>query len=364
MKLRDICNKLEEWAPLAYQESYDNSGLIVGDPETDVKGVLVSLDCLECVVDEAISKDCNVVVSHHPIVFAGLKSLTGKNYVERTVLKAIKNNIALYAIHTNLDNVDTGVNKMIADRLSLQNVKILEPKKDGLKMLITYVPNRHVESVCTALFAQGAGSIGEYSECHFSVDGIGTFKGSDNSNPVVGQKGVRESVSEQRIELVFPSYIESKVVSTLKTIHPYEEVAYSVLSLNNKNENVGSGMIGEISEPLNEMEFLKNLKIKLKTDCIRHTSLLNSKIKKVAICGGSGRFLLNAAKQSGADVFITSDFKYHEFFEAENRILLADIGHYESEQFTIKLIADFLNKNFPRFAVHLSKVNTNPINYL
>ena len=364
MKLRDICNKLEEWAPLAYQESYDNSGLIVGDPETDVKGVLVSLDCLECVVDEAISKDCNVVVSHHPIVFAGLKSLTGKNYVERTVLKAIKNNIALYAIHTNLDNIDTGVNKMIADRLSLQNVKILEPKKGSLKMLITYVPNSHVESVRTALFAQGAGSIGEYSECHFSVDGIGTFKGSDNSNPAVGQKSIRESVSEQRIELVFPSYIESKVLSTLKIIHPYEEVAYSVLSLNNKNENVGSGMIGEISEPLNEMEFLKNLKIKLKTDCIRYTSLLNSKIKKVAICGGSGRFLLNAAKQSDADIFITSDFKYHEFFDAENRILIADIGHYESEQYTMDLIADFLRKKFPKFAIHLSKVNTNPINYL
>ena len=253
---------------------------------------------------------------------------------------------------------------MIADRLSLQNVKILEPKKDGLKMLITYVPNSHVESVRTALFAQGAGSIGEYSECHFSVDGIGTFKGSDNSNPAVGQKGVRESVSEQRIELVFPSYIESKVISTLKTIHPYEEVAYSVLSLNNKNENVGSGMIGEISKPLNEMEFLKNLKIKLKTDCIRYTSLLNSKIKKVAICGGAGCFLLSAAKQSGADIFITSDFKYHEFFDAENRILIADIGHYESEQYTMDLIADFLRKNFPKFAIRLSKVNTNPINYL
>lgn len=363
MKLRDICNKLEEWAPLAYQESYDNSGLIVGDPETDVKGVLVSLDCLECVVDEAISKDCNIVVSHHPIVFAGLKSLTGKNYVERTVLKAIKNNIALYAIHTNLDNIDTGVNKMIADRLSLQNVKILKPKKDGLKMLITYVPNSHVESVRTALFAQGAGSIGEYSECHFSVDGIGTFKGSDNSNPAVGQKDIRESVSEQRIELVFPSYIESKVISTLKTIHPYEEVAYSVLSLINKNENIGSGMIGEISEPLNEMEFLKKLKSKLKTDCIRYTSLLNSKIKKVALCGGAGRFLLSDAKQSGADIFITSDLKYHDFFDAENRILIADIGHYESEQYTMDLITDFLRKNFPKFAIHLSKVNTNPINY-
>ncbi|MCS5663003.1 MAG: Nif3-like dinuclear metal center hexameric protein [Flavobacteriales bacterium] len=364
MKLRELCTKLEEWAPLAYQESYDNSGLITGDPEQELKGVLVSLDCLENVVEEAIKRNCNVIVSHHPIVFKGLKSLTGKNYVERTVLKAIKNDIALYAIHTNLDNIHTGVSKMMADRLGLQNTKVLAPKNGLLKMLVTYVPENSAEKVRSALFAAGAGSLGAYSECNFSVDGTGTFKGSELSNPTIGVRGVREQVSEERIELVFPSYIESRVISTLKNTHPYEEVAYSIVSIDNANQFVGSGMIGELPEPLNEMEFLKNLKEKLKTDCIRHTSLLNNKIKKVALCGGAGSSLLNAAKQSDADVFITGDFKYHEFFDAENSILIADIGHYESEQYTMDLIADFLRKNFPKFAVHLSKVNTNPINYL
>ena len=364
MKLRELCRKLEEWAPLAYQESYDNSGLIVGDPEQVLKGVLVSLDCLENVVEEAKKRNCNVIVSHHPIVFKELKSLTGKNYVERTVLKAIKNDIALYAIHTNLDNVHTGVSKMMADRLGLKNTRVLAPKNDVLKMLITYVPKNSAEQVRSALFAAGAGSHGAYSECNFSVEGVGTFKGSEFSNPTIGVKGVREQVIEERIELVFPAYIESGVISTLKKNHPYEEVAYSVFAIDNANQFVGSGIIGELSESLNEKEFLKNLKEKLKTDCIRHTSLLNNKIKKVALCGGAGSFLLKAAKHAEADIFITGDFKYHEFFDAEERILIADIGHYESEQYTMDLIADFLRKNFPKFAIHLSKVNTNPINYL
>lgn len=364
MKLRELCRKLEEWAPLAYQESYDNSGLIVGDPEQDLKGVLVSLDCVEDVVEEAIKRNCNVIVSHHPIVFKGLKSLTGKNYVERTVLKAIKNDIALYAIHTNLDNVHTGVSKMMADRLGLENTRVLEPKNGLLKMLVTYVPKSSAEKVRSALFTAGAGALGEYSECNFSVEGIGTFKGSESSNPAIGVKGVREQVSEERIELVFPSYRESAIISVLKNAHPYEEVAYSIFSIDNANQFVGSGMIGELSESIKEMEFLKNLKEKLKTDCVRHTSLLNNKIKKVALCGGAGSFLLKAAKRAGADIFITGDFKYHEFFDAEDRILIADIGHYESEQYTMDLIADFLRKNFPKFAVHLSEVNTNPINYL
>ena len=364
MKLRELCDKLEEWAPLAYQESYDNSGLIVGDLEQDVTAVLVSLDCLESVVDEAIQRNCNVIVSHHPIVFKGLKSLTGKNYVERTVLKAIKNNIALYAIHTNLDNVSTGVNRMIANRLSIENTRILKPKNSVLRQLITYVPEAHVEQVRSALFAEGAGAVGAYSECHFSVAGTGTFKGAEHAQPVVGQKGIRETVNEHRIELVFPNYLESNVISALKKAHPYEEVAYSIISLNNQNQDVGSGMIGELSEDVTQMEFLTILKEKLKTDCVRHTKLLTTKIKKVALCGGSGSFLINAAKKSGADVFVTSDVKYHEFFDAEDRILIADIGHYESEQFTMDLIADFLLKNFPKFAIHLSKVNTNPINYL
>ena len=364
MNLRELCGKLEEWAPLAYQESYDNSGLIVGDPSQDVKGVLVSLDCVEAVVDEAIAQNCNMIVSHHPIVFKGLKSLTGKDYVERTVVKAIKNDIALYAIHTNLDNVDTGVSKMMADRLGLENTRVLAPKKGLIKQLVTYVPKDSAEIVRKALFEVGAGSIGEYSECNFSMEGQGTFKPSDKANPIIGESGVRELVIEERIELVFAAHQESNVLRALRNSHPYEEIAHSIYSLDNEHQYIGSGMVGELPKAVEEVEFLKSLKEKLKTDCVRHTSLLNKSIKKVALCGGAGSFLLKDAIRAGADVFITGDFKYHEFFDAENKVIIADIGHHESEQYTMDLIADFLRENFPKFAVRLSEVNTNPINYL
>ena len=364
MKLKELCSCLEEWAPLAYQESYDNSGLILGDDSVELTGVLVSLDCVEDVVDEAIARGCNLIVSHHPIVFKGLKSLTGKSYVERTLLKAIKNDIALYAIHTNLDNIHTGVNKMLADKIGLVNTQVLAPKKELIKQLVTYVPTLNAEFVRNELFKIGAGAFAEYSESSFSVSGNGTFKGSENSNPVLGKKGIREEPIEERIEIVFPAFMESLVLSTLKKYHPYEEVAYSVFTIDNENKNIGSGMIAELLEPQNPLDFLKLLKKNLKADGIRYTSVVNKQIKKVAICGGSGSFLLQAAIRSGADIFITGDFKYHEFFDAENKILIADVGHYESEQYTKDLIADFLSEKFPKFAIHLSEVNTNPINYL
>ena len=364
MKLKELCTSLEEWAPLAYQESYDNSGLIVGDLSAELTGALVSLDCVEDVIEEAIAKGCNAIVSHHPIVFKGLKSFTGKNYVERTLIKAIKNDIALYAIHTNLDNIHTGVNKMLADKIGLINTRVLVPKKEVIKQLVTYAMPADADSIRNALFEIGAGALGEYSECSFTVSGSGTFKGSQNSNPVVGEKGIRTCQVEERIEILFPAFMESRVISVLKNSHSYEEVAYSVFNLSNENQNVGSGMIGELSIAENSLDFLGTLKNNLNADGIRYTSLVKNKIKKVAICGGSGSFLLQAAIRSGADVFITGDFKYHEFFDAENKIIIADVGHYESEQYTKDLIADFLSEKFPKFAVHLSKVNTNPINYL
>lgn len=364
MKLKELCTSLEEWAPLAYQESYDNSGLIVGGLSAELTGVLVSLDCVEDVIEEAIAKGCNAIVSHHPIVFKGLKSFTGKNYVERTLVKAIKNDIALYAIHTNLDNIHTGVNKMLADKIGLLNTRVLVPKKEVIKQLVTYAMPADADSIRNALFEIGAGALGEYSECSFTVSGSGTFKGSQNSNPVVGEKGIRTCQVEERIEILFPAFMESRVISVLKNSHSYEEVAYSVFNLSNENQNVGSGMIGELSIAENSLDFLGTLKNNLNADGIRYTSLVKNKIKKVAICGGSGSFLLQAAIRSGADVFITGDFKYHEFFDAENKIIIADVGHYESEQYTKDLIADFLSEKFPKFAVHLSEVNTNPINYL
>ena len=364
MLLKDICNSLESWAPLSYQESYDNSGLIIGNKSTEISAALVSLDCTEEVVDEAISLGCNLIISHHPIIFNGVTNLTGKTYVERTILKAIKNDIALYAIHTNLDNIVTGVNAKISQKIGLVNTRILQPKSAYMKQLIFYVPAESQETVTNAMYDAGAGAIGNYSECSFSVSGVGSFKGLELSNPKIGEKGVRTTLNEQMVALIYPSHKESSILSAMKNAHPYEEVAYHVFTIDNQNQHIGSGMIGDLLEEVSSVEFLKLLKNKMNAACVRHTKFVSDKIKKVALCGGSGSFLLDSAKRSGADVFVTSDFKYHDFFNAENKILIADIGHYESEQYTIELISDFLRKKFPSFAVRLTKVNTNPINYL
>ncbi|MCZ4407355.1 Nif3-like dinuclear metal center hexameric protein [Cryomorphaceae bacterium 1068] len=362
-QIKDICIYLEQWAPPAYSESYDNVGLLVGDRDKEVNGILVSLDCTEAIIDEAIEKGCNLVVSHHPIVFKGLKSLTGKTYVERTILKAIKNGIALYAIHTNLDSVLTGVNGRIADRLELVNRTILNPKKGGLNKLTVFVPKEDAEKVRTALFKAGGGVIGNYSSCSFNVEGTGTFRPEDGAKPTIGAIGKTQMQEESRVEIMFPGYLSSKMLAAMSASHPYEEVAYYLHSLENENQYVGSGMIGELSEKMEASDFLSFLKDSMELKVVRHTKLLQMDIKRVAICGGSGSFLLGDAKRSGADVLITGDFKYHEFFDAEGELMIADIGHYESERFTIDLIADYLRENFTTFAVRLTEVNTNPIHY-
>lgn len=364
MRIKDITDYLESIAPLPYQESYDNSGLIVGDKNATVKKALITLDATEAVIDEAIREKCQLVIAHHPIVFSGLKKLNGKNYVERVVIKAIKNNIAIYAIHTNLDNVHMGVNAKICQRLGLTNCQVLLPKTGLLKKLYTFIPVEHHERVVRAVFEAGAGHIGNYSETGFNSTGIGTFRGNQASNPAIGKKGVLERVNEVRFETVFPSNIQAQVIQALLKAHPYEEVAYDVVSLDNALLNVGSGMVGTLKKPMDELTFLKTVKKQLKTDCIRYTALRNKPVSKVAVCGGAGRFLLPNAIAAGADVFITGDFKYHEFFDAEGKIVVADVGHFESEQFTKDLLAEQISQKFPTFAALISKINTNPIKYL
>lgn len=364
MKVADIVKYLDSIAPPALQEPYDNARLICGDPGMKVSEVLVSLDCTEEVVQDAIDKGCNMIVSHHPIVFGGLKSFTGKNYVERTVMKAIKHDIALFAIHTNLDNVHTGVNKQICDVLGLVDEKILAPKKGLLKKLVVFVPMENVEDVRQAMFDAGAGVIGDYDECSYNLMGEGTFKPGEGTNPHVGEKGSRHVEKEVRVEVVVPSYKLTGVLESMKAAHPYEEVAFDVYSIENVHPLIGSGMIARLKAPLDEKEFLLFVKKELKCGVIRHTPLLGKKIERVALCGGAGSFLLDDAIRSGADVFITGDFKYHQFFDAENKLVIADVGHYESEQYTMELLQSHLSKKFPNFGVRLTDINTNPINYL
>jgi dinuclear metal center YbgI/SA1388 family protein len=364
MKIAEIIQTIEDFAPLSYQETYDNSGLLIGDKTTECSGVLICLDALESVVDEAIAKGCNLVVAHHPIIFEGLKKITGKNYIERTVLKAIKHDIAIYAVHTNLDNVRLGVNKSIAQKLGLVNCEILEPKRDVLKKLSTFAPATSRDALLNALFAAGAGGIGNYSECSFTSEGVGTFMGNEFSNPVVGQRHSRSNEEEVKLELIFPAYLETNVLQALRQAHPYEEIAYEVISIDNTYQNVGSGLIGELEQPMSAIDFLSFLKTSMQTETIRHTSILGKPVQKVAVCGGAGSFLLDKAISKGADIFVSADFKYHQFFDADERIIIADIGHYESEQFTMELLLDLLKVTAQSVQVIITTQKTNPVHYL
>jgi dinuclear metal center YbgI/SA1388 family protein len=363
MKISEITNYLETLAPLSSQESYDNSGLLVGSKTTEVTNALISLDCTEAILDEAIKKNCNLIICHHPILFKGIKRLTGNNYVERTIIKAIRHNIAIYAIHTNLDNYRMGVNKKIGELLGVPNPKILLPTENKLVKLAVYVPALQKEQVMNALFLAGAGQIGNYSECSFSVAGKGTFKGSENANPFVGEKGIRHEENEYKLEVLLSGSNLHAVLEALKKNHPYEEVAYDLIPLLNKNEYEGAGMIGELQSEINEVDFLQKLKTTFRCQVIRHTGLLGKPVKRIAWCGGSGSFLLQKAIAHKADIFITGDYKYHDFFDADNQIIIADIGHFESEQFTIELLDELLQEKFPKFAPCLAETNTNPVKY-
>lgn len=364
MKIKEVISILETMAPLAYAEDFDNVGLLVGDPEDKTTGVLVCHDALENVIDEAISKNCNMVVCFHPILFSGLKKITGKNYVERAILKAIKNDIAIYAVHTALDNHQNGVNKIFCDALGLKNTKILVPKENFIQKLITYtIPENH-QQLRNALFNAGAGNIGNYENCSFNSQGIGSYQGNEKSNPEIGERGEFVENAEIKIEVTFEKHLQGKILKALFSNHVYEEVAYEIYDLKNTHQNIGLGMIGELETEMPEKEFLQLVKNKMKADGIRHSEYLGKPIKKVALLGGSGSFAIKKAIQAGADAFLTADLKYHQFYEAENQLLLADIGHYESERYTKNYIVDYLTKKIPNFAIILSEENTNPVKYL
>lgn len=363
MKIVEVIQALEKLAPTTYAEGFDNVGLLVGDADTEVSKILVTLDTLESVIDEAIEKGANLIVSFHPIIFSGLKKLTGKTYVERVVQKAIKHDIAIYATHTALDNSQLGVNYQICQQLKLQNTEILIPQKSTLRQLITYAPTTHADEVRNSLLDAGAGSVGNYDYCSFNIEGKGTFRAKEGANPFIGEIGEVHTENEIRISVIYSKHLESSVLKALRNAHPYEEIAYEILALENQNQTIGMGMIGELEKEMEEEEFLDYLKIQMKAQMVRHSKFRNKKIKRVAVLGGSGSFAIPNAKQKGADVLITADLKYHDFFQAENQILLADIGHYESEQFTKNLLTAYLSEKFPNFAILNSEINTNPVHY-
>ncbi len=358
-------------SPLAYAEDFDNVGLLVGNQDEEVSGVLVCHDALETVVDEAINKKCNLIVCFHPILFSGIKKITGKNYVERSILKAIKNDIAIFAVHSALDNHQDGVNKIFCDALGLTNTKILIPKQNFIQKLITYTTLENCEKLKNSLFEVGAGKIGNYDNCSFSSTGNSTFCGNENSNPVVGNRFELVKNEEIKIEVIFEKHLQNQILKALFSNHIYEEVAYEIYNLENLHQNIGLGMIGELENEMQEQEFLEFVKLKMQTQVIRHSEFLNKKVKKVAVLGGSGSSAIKNAIAAGADVFLTADLKYHNFYEAENQIVLADIGHFESERYTKNYIYDYLTKKIINFTnsnllnkIYLSDVNTNPVKYL
>ncbi|WP_298951217.1 Nif3-like dinuclear metal center hexameric protein [uncultured Nonlabens sp.] len=362
MKIKDVISHLEQLAPRHYAEDFDNTGLLTGDKNTALSGILVTLDCLENVVDEAIEKNCNLIVSFHPIIFSGLKHLQPSDYVRSTVVKAIKNDIAIYATHTALDVTKGGVSYRMAQEMGLNNVKTLLPKSQLIKKMVTYIPSHSFEEVKEALFNAGAGSLGNYTECSFSVSGTGTFKGNEDSNPKIGEKLNRENVKEKMLSITFLPHLESAIKTALIHSHPYEEVSFEISTLENNYQNIGMGTIGELPESLSPEEFLQKTKTVFNTGVVRSSLSRKRNIKKVALLGGSGAFAIKNAIQSGADAYITADLKYHDFFHGQD-ILLCDVGHYESEQFTKNLLHEYLTEKFSSFAVLCAQARTNPVNY-
>ena len=364
MTVQEVVDTINSFAPLSYQESYDNAGINIGNESMPVKAVLITLDVTEAVVSEAVSIGANLIISHHPVIFKGIKQINNHSYTGRLIQQLIKNDITVYSGHTNVDVTWGGVNMKICEKLGLQNTRVLEPMKENLLKIVVFAPTEHAEQVREGMFKAGAGHIGDYDKCSYYLEGTGSFRGSDETNPFVGEKGSIHYEPETRIETVVPREKLRKVVRSMINAHPYEEVAYDVYPLLNEYQRAGMGMIGELPKSKNKADFLNHVKNTFRCEVLKYTHMEKDELKKVAVCGGSGSFLLPKAISLGADAIISADFKYHQYFDAEGKIMICDVGHYESEQFTKEIFYDLLTEKFTNFAVHLSKINTNPINFL
>jgi dinuclear metal center YbgI/SA1388 family protein len=363
MKIREILAELNNFAPLSLQENFDNAGLNVGNVEDDIKGVLICMDVVPEVVEEAIENNCNLIISHHPLIFNKLTKISGENYVERALIMAIKNDIAIYCGHTNFDSHKFGVSFKMTEKLGLINTRILDPKPEMMRKMAVFVPTEYADIVRNSMFEAGAGNIGHYDCCSFNVNGSGSFRADAHANPFVGKIGECHFEQETKIEVVYPVFIENKIINAMLTTHPYEEVAYDIFKSETKCDIAGLGMYGELEKECSEIDLLNEIKEKFNLKNIRYSKLLNRKIKKIAVCGGSGALLIKKAKQNDCQVFMTADLKYHDYFQAENNILLIDIGHYESEIFVQEIFFDIIYRKNINFGVRISNINTNPINY-
>lgn len=364
MKILDVIKYLDQLIPAGYQESYDNCGLQVGDTSAEITGALISLDLTEAVVDEAVETRSNLIVTHHPFIFGGLKHIDADSPAGRIIYKLIRNGIAVYSAHTSLDKLSNGVSAQLAKRLGLCNLRILAPDSDSLKQLVVYCPKEQSQQLKDALYAAGAGNIGNYRHCSYSVNGTGTFEPLQGANPFVGTVGSETYTSEERIEMVYPKAFENKIVSALKANHPYETPAYSLIPLSNANPDVGLGIVGELPEDVEIETFIETVKQTVGIPVVRHSELCRKKVRTVALCGGAGAEFIGTAVAQNADIYLTSDIKYHDFQKATGHIVLADIGHYESEQFAKEFFYDKLSEKFRIFAIRIAKTETNFVGYM
>lgn len=364
MTIKELTTCLEDFAPLAMQESYDNAGLLIGNPNKHINSALITLDVTEEVIDEAINNNHGLIIAHHPLIFKPLKRITGSNFIEKLVIKAIKHDIAIYAIHTNIDNMAKGVNAKLGEKLGLTNLRILAPGGSELNKIVTFCPVEHADAVREIMFKAGAGNIGNYDYCSYNTEGEGTFRAGEGTNPFVGNIGKLHIEKEIKIETIVPSYKVGNVIEAMLAVHPYEEVAYDIYPLKNTSSATGAGMIGELKQEMALTGFLKNVKKALNAQAIKHNTPIKKPVKKVAFCGGSGSFLISKAYAAGADVFITSDIKYHDFFEHQNEMTIVDAGHYETEQFTKVLLYEIIKEKFTNFALQISEITTNPVSFL
>jgi dinuclear metal center YbgI/SA1388 family protein len=363
MKCDNIIKIIEDWAPKSIAWEKDNVGLQVGSLRREVKNILLCLDVNEKVIDEASKKNCNLIISHHPLLFRSLKKIDIERDQKSKILeKLIKKDITLYSAHTNLDFTKDGVSFQLADKLGLSNQRFLLNKSSNLNKLIVFVPVDNADKVAEAMHSAGAGIIGEYSHCSFRTIGMGTFKGSNKSKPSMGVKGKLNKVSEVKIEVLVNSFDLHKVISSMKKIHPYEEVAFDVYPMVNENFNYGMGVIGDLKKELTAKEFLTYVSKSLRINNFRFNKGSKFRIKKVAVCGGSGSDLLETAIKSKADAFVTADVKYHTFQDAEDEILLIDAGHYETEIHSLNAIKNRIENSLKdKVKVYKFSGTTNPI---
>jgi dinuclear metal center YbgI/SA1388 family protein len=365
MLIKEILTEIERLAPLPLQEGFDNAGVQVGDVNREVTGALLCLDVTEKVVHEAVEKGCNLIISHHPLAFKPFKSLTGNTYIERCLIKSCKYDLVIYSAHTNLDNAVGGVNYRLAEIIGLRKVRILSPQKQALLKIVTFVPEAHAETVRNALFEAGAGHTGNYDSCSFNLPGDGTFRAGENCHPYCGEAGKLHHEKEIRIETILPAFRKSNVLRALLSVHPYEEPAFDIYPLENVRHTAGSGIVGELPESEDAHEFLARIKKLFQADCVKHSGGWTGQfVRKIAVCGGSGAFLIPEAMAAGAEVFVTGEAKYNDFYDVENKLLLAVIGHYETEICTKDIFFDVISKKSATFAVHISNTDSNPVKYL